>query len=1019
MRLAEGGSRIDRATRVRFRFDDVEYEGFAGDTIASALLANDVHVVGHGIYSGRPRGVFSAGSEEPNAIVQVRWPNGVSEPSLRATVVEIADGMDAWSLAGRGRLDGEDRGRFDRKFVHVETLVVGGGAAGREAAAAKLDGRVLLVDEGPVVEPIEGVQVLARATALGIYDHGYVLVAERRPGHRTEGRLWHVRADRIVLGTGAIERPIPFPGNDRPGIMLASAAAAYVERYGVLPGRRFALATTNDSGIASAAVLQDAGAELVKVFDLRRGDRVDGTRRRTCCSCRAAGTRTSALWSQAGGRLRFDERIGAYVPDGELRNVEVVGTATGDGLPDSAAPTWDGIGDEDATFVDLERDATVADIRRALGAGLTSIEHVKRYTTIGTGSDQGKTGGVLASAVAAALLGQEPGALGVPTYRPPYVPVSFAQLAGRDRGDLHDPVRTTSIHAWHVDHGAVFEDVGQWKRPRYFPRDGESMDDAVLREGAAARRSVAVMDASTLGKIDLQGPDVGVFLDRIYTNRFSNLAVGACRYGLMCHADGMVFDDGVTSRLSDDRWHMTTTTGNAAPVLEWLEEWLQTEWPELRVHATSVTEQWATIAVVGPRSRDVLRALAPDLQVEAADFPFMTVREAVVAGMPARVFRISFSGELAYEINVPTWYGHAMWEAVMAAGRAVRDHALRHRGDARPARREGLPDRRPGDRRHRHADRPRDGLDRLEAEVIRRQAFAVAIGHRADGPQAAGGAAAGRPDRAPAGRGAARPRSLRADPDADGRPRDVELPECRARPDIRAGDGQGGQIARRRARVRAAPGRGRSRPRSTTRCCSTPRTAAATGSRKRDPAFAAGGHRADRRFARGAVPRAARPAARSRRRRGAGGRRIGHRAAAARTEHACMAAPRLPSCGWVRTNGSSSGRLTAKRRSTGQLRRCARRRPGRVAIVDVSANRTTLELRGPRSRELLEFGCPIDLHPRVFGPGRCAQTLLARANVLIWHVADEPEDTWRLFVRPSFAAYVAAWLADAADGLID
>ena len=449
--------------------------------------------------------------------------------------------------------------------------------------------------------------------------------------------------------------------------MLASAAAAYVERYGVLPGRRFALATTNDSGIESASVLQDAGAELVKVVDLRRGERVDGNEA-DLLLVSGGWNPNLALWSQAGGRLRFDDRIGAYVPDGELRNVEVVGTATGDGLPDSAAPTWDGTGDEDTTFVDLERDATVADIRRALGAGLTSIEHVKRYTTIGTGSDQGKTGGVLASAVAAALLGQEPGALGVPTYRPPYVPVSFAQLAGRDRGDLHDPVRTTSIQAWHVEHGAVFEDVGQWKRPRYFPRDGESMDDAVLREGAAARRSVAVMDASTLGKIDLQGPDVGVFLDRIYTNRFSNLAVGACRYGLMCRADGMVFDDGVTSRLSDDRWHMTTTTGNAAPVLEWLEEWLQTEWPDLRVHATSVTEQWATIAVVGPRSRDVLRALAPDLPVEAADFPFMTVREAVVAGVPARVFRISFSGELAYEINVPTWYGHAMWEAVMAAG---------------------------------------------------------------------------------------------------------------------------------------------------------------------------------------------------------------------------------------------------------------------------------------------------------------------------------------------------------------
>ena len=666
MRLEAGGSRIDRSRTVRFRWNDREYEGFAGDTIASALLANGVRNVGRGVYTGRPRGVFTAGPEEPNAIVQVRWPNGTSEPSVRATVVEIAEGMEARSLAGRGRLEGEDRGRFDKKYVHVETLVIGGGEAGR-TAATNAGGPVLLVDEGPDLGPIGGVDVLSRATALGIYDHGYVLVAERRPGHRTEGRLWHIRARRIVLATGALERPIPFPDNDRPGVMLASAAAAYVERYGVLPARRFSLAMTNESGIESAAVLLAAGAVMTDVFDLRRGERVTPT---TAPLLLVAGgwNPNLALWSQAGGALRFDDRIGAYVPDGRLKNVDVVGSAAGDGLADCPAPTWDGAGDEKVTFVDLERDSTVADIRRALGAGLRSIEHVKRYTTIGTGSDQGKTGGVVASAVAAALLGQEPGALGVPTYRPPYVPVSFAQLAGRDRGDLHDPVRTTSIQPWHVEHGAVFEDVGQWKRPRYFPRDGEAMDDAVLRECAVARRSVAVMDASTLGKIDLQGTDVGVFLDRIYTNRFSNLAVGSCRYGLMCRADGMVFDDGVTSRISENRWHMTTTTGNAAPVLEWLEEWLQTEWPDLRVHATSVTEQWSTIAVVGPKSRDVLRALAPDLSVEAVDFPFMTWRETVVAGAPARVFRISFSGELAYEINVPTWYGQGMWEAVMTAG---------------------------------------------------------------------------------------------------------------------------------------------------------------------------------------------------------------------------------------------------------------------------------------------------------------------------------------------------------------
>ncbi len=389
-----------------------------------------------------------------------------------------------------------------------------------------------------------------------------------------------------------------------------------------------------------------------------------------------------ALWSQARGTLRFDDRIAAFVPDGPgpFGALEAVGAAAGDiGGLGRIAPLWvvpplvpaDRRADDDVWadhFVDLQRDATVRDVRRALGAGLDSIEHIKRYTTIGTAADQGKTSGVLASAIAAALLGQDVGAVGVPTYRPPYVPVAFAQLAGRDRGELIDPIRTTPIQPWHVEHGAVFEHVGQWLRPRYFPRLGESIEAAVLRECRAAREGVAVMDASTLGKIDLQGPDVGAFLDRVYTNGFSRLAVGACRYGLMCRVDGMVFDDGVTSRLADDRFHMTTTTGNAGPVLDHLEEWLQTEWPDLRVHATSVTEQWSTVAVVGPRARDVLRVLAPALAVDAEAFPFMTWRAAVVAGIDARVFRISFSGELAFEINVPSWSGLGLWEAVMGAG---------------------------------------------------------------------------------------------------------------------------------------------------------------------------------------------------------------------------------------------------------------------------------------------------------------------------------------------------------------
>jgi sarcosine oxidase subunit alpha len=292
---------------------------------------------------------------------------------------------------------------------------------------------------------------------------------------------------------------------------------------------------------------------------------------------------------------------------------------------------------------------------------------VKRYTTVGTGSDQGKTAGVVAIRVAAELLGVHPGELGTTTFRPPYVPVSFAALAGRDRGGLFDPVRTTPIHPWHVAHGAVFEDVGQWKRPRYYPQAGEDMDAAVRRECAAARGDVAMMDATTLGKIDVQGPDAVELLNRLYTNAYDSLAVGMCRYGVLCKADGMVFDDGVVMRVGPRRFLCTTTTGNAAAVLAWMEEWLQTEWPELRVWLTSVTEQWTTVAVVGPGSRTHLARLTA-IPLDAESFPFMAIREGAVAGIPARVCRVSFSGELAFEVNVDGRRGPEAWEAIHDAG---------------------------------------------------------------------------------------------------------------------------------------------------------------------------------------------------------------------------------------------------------------------------------------------------------------------------------------------------------------
>jgi sarcosine oxidase subunit alpha len=352
--------------------------------------------------------------------------------------------------------------------------------------------------------------------------------------------------------------------------------------------------------------------------------------------------------------------------------------AATDDLPVAARPfptlapelLWfvpDPSGDSSRQFVDVQRDATVADVERAVGAGLRSPEHVKRYTTIGTAHDQGKTSGIVATGILSQLLGRGPEAVGTTTFRPPYTSVAFATLAGRDRGELFDPVRTTVVHDWHVLHGAVFEDVGQWKRPRYYPLAGEDMETAVLRECAAVRSGVGILDGSTLGKIDVQGPDAGEFLDRLYTNLMSSLKVGKVRYGVMCGADGMVLDDGTVLRVAEDRFLVMTTTGGAAKVLDWMEEWLQTEWPELRVHLASVTEQWAAFPVVGPRSRDVVAEVF-GIDASAEAFEFMAWRDVEFEGVPVRLARISFSGELAWEVHVSGWYAAAVWERLVAAG---------------------------------------------------------------------------------------------------------------------------------------------------------------------------------------------------------------------------------------------------------------------------------------------------------------------------------------------------------------
>jgi sarcosine oxidase subunit alpha len=689
-RLANGGAWIDRSKPVAFTFDGTELEGFGGDTLASALLANGVVGGFRSPILSRPRGIYSAGIEEPNAYV------GISEPWLdpivAVTTVPLVDGLVARSLAGVGRLPSGTGSvttpRVGHRFVHVEVLVIGGGASGRAAArAASVEGdRVLLVDEHPVVEdPTSGrdLTVLTNATALGVYDDGYTVVLER-PG---EDVVRHIRAGRVVLATGALERPIAFAGNDVPGVMLAGAAETYVERFGVRPGERAAVFATNEQGLRVADVLREAGVDVVRTVDARSGELVieaSGGERLERILVRTTDGGEEAfdvdllavsggwnpnlgLWRSIGGGLRYDDERATFVPDGGPPWLSVEGSAAGD-VP-ACTPLWSvEHGDDAAKFVDLQRDQTVADVAEALDGGLRSVEHVKRATYIGTAIDQGRTSGVLAAEIVSHLLGEAAGAQGPSNARPPYAPASYLALAGPTRGDLLDPIRTTPMHSWHVGRGAVFENVGQWKRAWFFPREAEPMERSVERECLAVRNAVGAMDASTLGKIEVVGADAPAFLDRMYTNRMSNLPVGSIRYGLMLGLDGMVLDDGVAMRLAEDRYLVTTTTGGAATVLDRFEEWLQTEWPDLRVYCTSVTEQWAVVAINGPRARDVVSGTGTDVDVSREAFPFMTFRDGHVAGVPARLARVSFSGELAYELHVPAWHGLEVWAAAMAAG---------------------------------------------------------------------------------------------------------------------------------------------------------------------------------------------------------------------------------------------------------------------------------------------------------------------------------------------------------------
>ena len=835
----KSSSFIDETTRVSFKFNGTKLYGYKGDTLASALLANNIHLVGRSFKYHRPRGIMTSGSEEPNAMVQLHNNSSRTEPNVRATEVELYDGLEASSQncwpsvnfdfgginnflspllpagfyyktfmwpasfwekyeyfirksAGLGKSPTEpDPDIYEHRYLHCDVLVIGAGISGIIAAktAAQNGLKTLLVDEKPNLggstiyqnndhfkindansskwlekeiddlKNYKNLEIKTRTSVAAYHGYNFILARENLTDHievskrdnKVRQRLLKIRAKKVITATGSIERPLIFNNNDRPGILLSSAIKKYVDFYGVKSGEKIILFTNNDTAYETALSLNDKGIKVEAIIDIRNendseliksvknlnikifnnhtivdtegykrinkvsimelskdGTSVVGKKIDINCDCLGmSGGWTPAvhLFTQSGGKLKFRNSDNVFIPNIYNSDQLCIGACNGDfelsdiikNIPDQINKflnvsdesfknikisstkennyrnIWllpsDKILGKTKPFVDYQNDATAKDIKLALREGFRSIEHVKRYTTTGMGTDQGKLGNMHALGIIADTAKVQMGELGTTTFRPPYTPLTFGTIVGRNVGEYFDIFRKTPMHDWHVENKAEFENVGQWKRAWYYPKNNEDMHQAVQRESKAARESAGILDASTLGKIDIQGTDASEFLNRVYTNAWSKLAIGKCRYGLMLNEDGMVYDDGVTTRLGENHYIMTTTTGGAANVLGKLEDYLQTEWPELDVYLTSVTDHYATASVCGPNSKKILSKLIPDLDLSDENFPHMSFKNASIGKIKCRIMRISFTGEHSYEINVQANYGKSVWEKCMEIGK--------------------------------------------------------------------------------------------------------------------------------------------------------------------------------------------------------------------------------------------------------------------------------------------------------------------------------------------------------------